>query len=285
MWTEHREYLRRILAAWTRDLDLADDLLQETYLRAGAGLKDYRGEGERAWLSAIARNVFLGHIRHRYYVLEIPSDMETNGWAGDNFQPGSECHIDQISVREAVTNLSPAMRTALIMRHYGGFTYEEIAERLSCPQGTAQRRVWDALHKLRTTLGVDSEALTTCEKLKGTLLLDYIYGTIRKDLATKVDAHLKECRSCRREAALLRGTARILDTAEPEMKSVYVYELDNKGGYTAYETYRSSELDIDEDGSLILRNCYLDEVTMVVVNGDELPFEKTLIEGTGTEIL
>ena len=62
-WEEHKTALRRLLIAWTRDIDVADDLLQGTYLRAQAGRHTYRGGDLHAWLTTIAKNVCYSHYR------------------------------------------------------------------------------------------------------------------------------------------------------------------------------------------------------------------------------
>jgi len=67
MWETSREYVRRLLISLTRDIDLADDMLQETYLRARDGFAGYRGGDGRAWLTAIAKNVFYTHARRKYF--------------------------------------------------------------------------------------------------------------------------------------------------------------------------------------------------------------------------
>ncbi|MCX6376021.1 MAG: RNA polymerase subunit sigma, partial [Armatimonadetes bacterium] len=49
-WASDREHVRRMLIGLTRDIDLADDLLQETYLKALNGMSSCRGDNDRAWL-------------------------------------------------------------------------------------------------------------------------------------------------------------------------------------------------------------------------------------------
>ena len=75
MWETHREYLRRMLIGLARDIDLADDLLQETYLNARAGIPGFRDGDARAWLATIARNAFLMHVRRPCVRLESPLDV------------------------------------------------------------------------------------------------------------------------------------------------------------------------------------------------------------------
>jgi len=270
MWEKHSGYLKQMLTALTRDLDLADDLLQETYLRARMGFTDYRGEGDKTWLTAIAKNVFLAHLKRKYSHPESPLDLDRQPI--EDMLPGSTSHIDHITLREAVSDLTPPLRTALVMRHFGGFSYQEIAQQLSCPRGTAQRRVWEAVRKLRTMLGAEPASSMQCRKLMGTALLDYVYKVTRPEQAAKVEAHLAECPACRQTIVELRATARTLDTVAVDFKSVYVYELDNSGGMIGAETYRSSNMTIDENGNVTFRGHHSMPITCITVNGEDVDF-------------
>ena len=228
IWEPNRDYLRRFLIGLSRDIDLADDLLQETYLHARAGVNDYRGGEARAWLAAIARNTFYAHARRPSTRTEVPLDFEPG--TDNSASNGSSLHLDCIQLREAISNLSPALRSTLIMKHYGGFTYQEIAQRQGCPAGTARRRVWTAMQKLRAALvGIGEEAEMTCDRLRGTLMLDYIYGALSKRRAAAIEAHLKGCAACRKEVAELKKVMAALDETEGDYKSTQIIDLDETG--------------------------------------------------------
>jgi RNA polymerase sigma-70 factor (ECF subfamily) len=112
IWESHRESVRRLLIGLGRDIDLAEDLLQETYLRARAGISSYRGGDLRSWLAAIARNTFYGHMRQRHVQAEVPLD-------GREPMGGDAPHdrVELLAVRQAVAGLAPALQTALILKH------------------------------------------------------------------------------------------------------------------------------------------------------------------------
>ncbi len=171
MWESHREYLRRMLIGLSKDIDLADDLLQDTYLRACHGISGYRGGDARAWLAAIAKNVFYSHARRRYVRSETPLDCDIE--LVDDRCPD---HLTLIEIRRALSELTQTLRTTLVMKHYAGYTYEEIAARLGCPTGTAKRRVSVALKKLRQALGAGTEeyAQMKCADLTDRRLLDHV---------------------------------------------------------------------------------------------------------------
>jgi RNA polymerase sigma-70 factor (ECF subfamily) len=85
-----------------------------------------------------------------------------NSWLQDrqnptDFRPGPEQRAEKKenrnSVWDALQNLAPALREAIILRHWGGRTYEEIAEIANCPMKTAQSRVRLAHQQLMRILG------------------------------------------------------------------------------------------------------------------------------------
>ncbi len=230
MWESHRESVRRLLIGLGRDIDLADDLLQETYLRARAGISSYRGGDGRAWLGAIARNVFSGHLRRRHVQAEVP--------LGDHEPPARDATQDRVellAVRQAIADLAPALRTALIMKHYAGFTYQEIARHMGSPVGTAKWRVSEALGALRSALRAERRmAMAECTGPDDISMVDYVYGMLPEKEAAKIKAHLAECANCREQAEELGQVVSLLDALEGDRKQMHFVELDRDGGLTLY---------------------------------------------------
>jgi RNA polymerase sigma-70 factor (ECF subfamily) len=229
MWEAHRDHLRRVLIGQTRNIDLAEDLLQETYLRACGGIGGYRGGDARAWLVAIAKNVFYAHLRRKSSSCEEPFDADLHADGG--LGVGSHDHLALLAIRQAVSDLSPPLRTAVIMKHYGGFSYKEIAGQLSCPEGTARRRVWTAIRQLRAALSeIDKGRIAMkCADLRGIQLLDYLYGAFPADKTAAAKIHLDECRTCREGAEEIKRIMRLLDADESDWKITKIVELDEHG--------------------------------------------------------
>lgn len=234
MWEPNLESIRRLLISLTRDIDLADDLLQETYLHARSGLESYRGGDARAWLAAIAKNAFYAHARRSSTRLEtslLPDDE-----LGTDASTGSTGYLALLELRQAVSDLSPTLRTALIMKHYGGFTYLEIAERLGCPVGTAKWRVSEAIGKLRVALGAKEEAGVKCAELMGTSVLDYLYGIPKDAEMKKIKRHIDKCDACRSAVADLEKVTTGLDALEGDYKMMHIVDLDEHGVGALYST-------------------------------------------------
>jgi len=230
LWESHRTTLKRLLIAWSRDLDLADDLLQETYLRAYAGFAGYRGGDGRAWLAAIARNVFYTHLRRYRDVpyAELPED--------DIGKDDTVDHLDRLGIRQALDELSPDLKTAILLRHYGDLSYQQIAERCGCPEGTARRRVWTAVRRLRAMLGVAGKERERmgCRNVSGITLFEYLYGILPEERKEAVEAHLSCCQVCREEAESLRKLQQSLSEIEGDFPIFYLTELAADGSATYY---------------------------------------------------
>lgn len=271
MWEPNRESIRRLLISLTRDIDLADDLLQETYLHARSGIEGFRGGDARAWLAAIAKNAFYAHARRSSTKLEtslLPDDE-----LGSEASTGSSSYLALLELRQAVADLSPTLRTALIMKHYGGFTYLEIAERLGCPVGTAKWRVREAIGKLRMALGAKEEAGVKCAELMGTSIIDYLYGIPSDATREKIKRHIEKCDVCRSAVDDLRKVTTGLDALTGEYKMMHIVELDDKGLATIYMS-ASLPNSSKEPARFTTFDCekYY-PVDYVSVFGEEVPFE------------
>jgi RNA polymerase sigma-70 factor, ECF subfamily len=144
-------------SAMVRDHVLAEDLAQDTFARAFAGIDGYRGEASpRTWLLAIARNRCLDHLAH---AARAP-------WGTDpDFEP-DEHVMDQPAPYDLLANRDDAQRAmavlaenerALVVLHYGhGVGYSELADSFGIAQGAVRMRVSRALAKMRDALAADS---------------------------------------------------------------------------------------------------------------------------------
>jgi RNA polymerase sigma-70 factor (ECF subfamily) len=111
----------------------ADDLTQETYARAFAGLHRFAARSSaRTWLLSIARRVCADAIRSRKPV--VPArDVELAGRATDP--------ADTVGLRLLLGSLDAVFRDAFVLTQVIGLTYPEAADVMSCPVGTIRSRV------------------------------------------------------------------------------------------------------------------------------------------------
>jgi RNA polymerase sigma-70 factor (ECF subfamily) len=156
---EHIDALYGYAMTLTRDKSEAEDLVQETYLRAvRATNQPAAGENLKAWLFVILRNAWLNIMRHRHNslrIFEFECDEPEPGVASDTTSNPHVVYLrklEQQEVREAIEKLPGVYREIVVLRDIEGFSYQEIAMVLNCPAGTVMSRLGRARGKLREML-------------------------------------------------------------------------------------------------------------------------------------
>ncbi|MGW5677444.1 sigma-70 family RNA polymerase sigma factor [Streptomyces sp. NPDC003860] len=146
------EDVRRFLVHLTTDVPGADDLAQETYLRALTSLSGFAGRScARTWLLAIARRVVVDGIRRAAARPRIADTADD--WVGAADRAGSgRLHLpgfdESVAFMDAVEALEPGRRQAFVLTRLLGLSYGEAAEVLGCPVGTIRSRVARARREL-----------------------------------------------------------------------------------------------------------------------------------------
>ncbi len=141
--------VRRFVAYLSSDAPGADDLAQETYLRAMSGLARFAGRScARTWLMSIARRVVID--RHRAAAVR-PRTADTADWqtAAERAQPRHLPGFEEsAAVLDALRRLDPDRRQAFVLTQLLGASYEEAAALAGCPIGTVRSRVARARREL-----------------------------------------------------------------------------------------------------------------------------------------
>jgi RNA polymerase sigma-70 factor (ECF subfamily) len=169
----YRELIRRyerpvfaLLFRMVRDRELAEDLAQETFVKALNAIESYRPEFKfSSWIFKIANNAAIDHLRRRELDTlsldgsphaETPEAMQATA-----LQIGArqESPLDAVEAKElggaieaAIGRLRPEYRSCILLRHVEGRAYEEIAEILNLPLGTVTTYIHRARNELRTAL-------------------------------------------------------------------------------------------------------------------------------------
>ncbi|MDQ1681131.1 MAG: polymerase sigma-70 factor, subfamily [Frankiaceae bacterium] len=124
----------------------AEDLAQETYIRALRTLGSYRGDATvRSWLLAVARHVTLDWLRSDMRRKETPVDV-LPGRAGVTDFTGN------VELEMLVAGLEPSRRDAFVLTQIVGVDYRQAALILDCPVGTVRSRVFRARDDLAAML-------------------------------------------------------------------------------------------------------------------------------------
>ncbi|CAH1654128.1 ECF RNA polymerase sigma factor EcfG [Hyphomicrobiales bacterium] len=132
----------------------ADDLVQETLIRAWANLSSFtEGTNMVAWLYTILRNVFYSEYRKRSREVE---DVEGRIAATQASPPPQDGHMNLRDFRQALDELPDDQREALVLVGGAGLSYEEAAAICGCALGTIKSRVNRARTRLAHTLAVQS---------------------------------------------------------------------------------------------------------------------------------
>ncbi|MBX3725165.1 MAG: RNA polymerase sigma factor RpoE [Xanthomonadales bacterium] len=152
-----RKYQHRILAVINRylnDFAEAQDVAQETFLRAYRALGNFRGDSAfYTWVYKIAVNTAKNHLvsqgrRPPTDDVAVDDAMHFNGESQlkDRATPENELLRQEIerNVTAAVEELPEELRTAITLREVDGLSYEEISEVMACPIGTVRSRIFRA---------------------------------------------------------------------------------------------------------------------------------------------
>ena len=150
-----RPALRAFAISLVRDGYRADDLVQETLLRAMLNIHSFQpGTNMRAWLFVILRNQFIDAWHRKRREVELDAD---DGFLNDlRFSAGGEhdaaCRLDSAKLMQCLHRLHPDQREALVLVGVSGYSYEEAAEICGCAEGTIKSRVFRAREVLARML-------------------------------------------------------------------------------------------------------------------------------------
>jgi RNA polymerase sigma-70 factor, ECF subfamily len=156
--------IQRLCARMTGDLHRAEDLTQEAFARVFAKRHAYEPSGKfSTWLWRIALNLCHDDIRRRQRRPEQP--LEANSGDVSENKPAAELvgeapnpaeAVDALEqaeiVRRALLRLPEIYRTVVVLRHYEGLKFGEIAEVLGIPDGTVKSRMSEGLARLAESL-------------------------------------------------------------------------------------------------------------------------------------
>jgi RNA polymerase sigma-70 factor (ECF subfamily) len=145
--------LRAFAISLSGNIDRADDLVQETLLRAIANIDSFQpGTNMSAWMFTILRNLFRSEYRKRRREVE-----DTDGSYAESLKshPEQNSRLEFQEFRAALAKLPPDQREALILVGASGFSYEEAAAICDCAVGTIKSRVNRARTRLAGLLSIE----------------------------------------------------------------------------------------------------------------------------------
>ena len=154
---KYERRIQRLIGRMVRDVDLVEDIAQETFIRAYRALAQFRGEAQfYTWLYRIAVNTAkkaLMELKRNPTVSEnsFKSDDDDETSPLENELTSSETPESLLAGKEIAQMVNTAMealpeelRQAITLREIEGLSYEEIAEAMNCPIGTVRSRIFRA---------------------------------------------------------------------------------------------------------------------------------------------
>ena len=147
----HARPLRNFLFYRSGDPALADDLLQDTFLRLWRECRNVPFEKARSFLFSVARNLFLDSVRHEKVVLRF---QQNNAPQAEAESPHFDLETSelQISLEKAISALPENQRVVFLMNRMDDMTYAEIAAALELSVKAVEKRMHGALLAMRMVL-------------------------------------------------------------------------------------------------------------------------------------
>ena len=155
---KYQRRIQRLIGRMVRDVDLVEDIAQETFIRAYRALHQFRGDAQfYTWLYRIAVNTakkFLLELKRDPTVAESSFKLDEDGDETSharNEPTSDETPESVLAAKEIVAAVNAALealpedlRQALTLREMEGLSYEDIAEVMNCPIGTVRSRIFRA---------------------------------------------------------------------------------------------------------------------------------------------
>lgn len=157
---EHLDALYGFAMVLTRNQSEAEDLVQETYLRAMRAFGQLVPDSNlKSWLFTIMRNIWRNQIRHKRSGPQFVEIGSNEAFEQANcLDPHQDPHmalvrkVEQEQVRSAIEQLPEHFREIVVLRDIENFSYQQIANILECPAGTVMSRLARARAQLNVLL-------------------------------------------------------------------------------------------------------------------------------------
>ena len=152
---DHSQAMFRLAWRLTADEHMAEDIVQESFVKAWDKLGDFRGDASfRSWLHRITVNTAMDYLRKRSQRQKF--EAEEPEWERLEQAAESPRHESQIDIRRqtelAMQQLTDAERAALLLRHFEGHSIREIAAMLELTSGACKQTIFRAVAKMRNAL-------------------------------------------------------------------------------------------------------------------------------------
>ncbi|MBK9578175.1 MAG: sigma-70 family RNA polymerase sigma factor [Fibrobacterota bacterium] len=142
------------------DPGLASEIVQRAFVRAWERLSDLAEDAAfGGWLRRIAVNLVRDHWRREKLTVEVPDDDDPQALADSQPDPEAlwESHWEALQLRQAISELPPAFREAVVLHYLDDLPVEEVSRILDVPRGTVLSRLSRGRARLRLSLAAIRE--------------------------------------------------------------------------------------------------------------------------------
>jgi RNA polymerase sigma-70 factor, ECF subfamily len=202
--TAHWPRLQRMAMSLVRDRARAEDLVQDTFVRAFERRDQYRGGDVGAWLRRILHNLAVDRARRSGRELLV--DAVEEKWADDAYSVDAAQVVERAQLRaeleDALVRLPFAYRAAVVLHDVEGWTVREVAEAVGAGLPAAKQRLRRGRMMLVTALAGGAERRTALEGVPMRCwdarrkVSDYLDHALDQSERVALEAHLARCPTC-----------------------------------------------------------------------------------------
>ena len=150
----HQKVLFRVVLKFCRDMDLAEDVLQESFIKAYQKIHQFEGRSSfKSWLFRIAINTAKNKLRSLRSEQVSIDDVQVSMNA--EAESGLLQEAVQKRLTEEIEQLPSKQKTAVLLRVYEDLSFKEIAQIMDCPYDTVKANYRHGLMKLKASMGGD----------------------------------------------------------------------------------------------------------------------------------
>ncbi len=154
LFKEHYPFLIKYLIKVTMNRDIAEELAQDTMAKCVEKIHQYNGKAKfSSWLITIATNRYIDQQRKKKNEIKFQAEEMSRKLKWQVESRNEEWN----DVLDALSKLDDEIRLPIVLKHYYGYSYEEIGVLVRLPEGTVKSRVFYGIQELRKELKVDAK--------------------------------------------------------------------------------------------------------------------------------
>ncbi len=154
---KYRQLVYAVAYRYTHNHEEADDLAQETFIKAYENLSGFRGEASlKTWLLRITTNLSINVKKSSRIAKDIGEEPAEFSHQQKDSLHGLISKDDKDQLRRAIQRLPERQKEALLLKTYKDLTYEEVSSIMDCSVGTVKANIFHAMKKLKQMLGGES---------------------------------------------------------------------------------------------------------------------------------